>query len=340
MGPDDAKDPSATRLGEHFKQNYKVGDEEIGRDIPTVILLRLLTSALLVTRNWLMAALPGGASLKKQPLYRLLLDYPLRIAHAIAGYLSRVPQSRRLVLSGILAICVAALVIGVKWFDPIVAHSGQLHLLAFGFFLLFPAVVLIGAAVLLVGKKLPRAGVLKWTAAVVGALALLWGVLLLVPISIVAHEAVTRSIGCTANGPWYCAIFRSEALSAGHLAVVYLVLPLLAAFAGGALITWLTRYAGPSHRDMTKCMTGMLQTDLRGLATCFGAASSLPSGAEMTEADRRKIAVAILAAVKKDKERKNALQRELRRLNPLGLPVRRLSARRHSPGTVSIPRFL
>jgi hypothetical protein len=178
--------------------------------------------------------------------------------------------------------------------------------------------------VLLIGRKLPRAGVLKWIAAATGALALLWNVLLFLPTSIVARQALVAAVGCqdAPNETWYCGVFRSEKLTTVHLAVVYLLLPLLAAFAGGALITWLTRYNGPSDREMVRSMTGMLQSELRELAMRFGAASSLPpeAAAELTAADRRKIARETLASVKKSGDRKAELQQELRRLNPFGLP--------------------
>ena len=288
------------------------------------MLLRVLTSAMLVTRNWLTGAIPGGDKLKKHPLYRLLLDYPLRFAHALTGYLSQVPAASRVVLPGMLAICVAALAIGLKWFDPIVQQNGELHLIAFGLFLLFPAVILVTAAVLLIGNRLPRGGALNWLAAAAGALALLWSAALFVPTAIAAHATLLESLRChNRNGnipPWYCGVFQSESRTDAYFLVVYLVLPLLAAFAGGGLVAWLARQRDPSKREQLRCMTGMLSCDLRELAVSFKADSPLATTTEkLNESERLQLAKRILVAAKSSEDR-NKLLRELRRRNPLGLP--------------------
>jgi hypothetical protein len=74
--PDEAPDrPIETRLGRYFHQSYRVGTEELLRDIPTQALLEILAVALLVVRNCVLGLFDDKAGrVRRNPLYRFVLN--------------------------------------------------------------------------------------------------------------------------------------------------------------------------------------------------------------------------------------------------------------------------
>lgn len=81
-----------TPVAQHFAEQYKVGAETPGSDIPPAVLFEVLTSALLVARNCLVNAFPARAAKVTGSLpYKLFVHWPLTIAHTLAMFARREP---------------------------------------------------------------------------------------------------------------------------------------------------------------------------------------------------------------------------------------------------------
>ena len=104
--------PSKSSLGRFFRSSYRVGAESLMRDIPSIILLDVLSSALLVARNCLLHAFgPEAVRIRRNPLFKLTLDWPLRILHLLARYLrsARRPARRAVQVAVASGLAAAAL---------------------------------------------------------------------------------------------------------------------------------------------------------------------------------------------------------------------------------------
>ncbi|HEU4582581.1 MAG TPA: patatin-like protein [Polyangiaceae bacterium] len=111
-------------LGSYFRFQYQMGRERIERDIPRIVLLELVGRALIVARNSLLNAFgPYADTIRSNLVYRLLLDYPLRLFAALTARLRRSPTSERdLTLAALAytAVCLVLLVLSgqqVLWPD-------------------------------------------------------------------------------------------------------------------------------------------------------------------------------------------------------------------------------
>ncbi len=105
-----AADPKQTPLGRFFIERYRVGSEELGRDVPSVVLLDVMASTLLVVKNCLLAAFGDDAPrIRAHPLYRYTLALPLRVFYGLAKLSRRVPGLGLAILVGVVLVCVLAL---------------------------------------------------------------------------------------------------------------------------------------------------------------------------------------------------------------------------------------
>jgi len=147
--------PLQTGLGSFFKNTYKVGSETLLRDIPTLILLETLARALLVARTCILGLFGSEAPrLRRNLLYRLCLDWPLRVFHALVGLARRSPGWGFGIFLGLGAVSVLALLVGVVWWPELMQPLGENRAELITFIGAPVAVLLLQGAFLLWGTRL------------------------------------------------------------------------------------------------------------------------------------------------------------------------------------------
>jgi hypothetical protein len=137
--------PAATRLGAFFRDAYRVGSERWDRDIPTLVLLKLLATTLLVARNCVLRVLgPRANDVRRNLIYKFGLDYPLRAFYAVI-YVARQDPGWMLALFFIVgSLAVLALLVGIGWRNEIIFPNGELQLRWLFGFIIIPAAVVVG----------------------------------------------------------------------------------------------------------------------------------------------------------------------------------------------------
>jgi patatin-related protein len=91
---DDAPRPIFTRLGKFFRQEYRVGNEQLLRDLPQPVLLEILAVTLLVMRNCILEVFGANAGkVKANWLYRFGVDFPLRAFYGATLFMRRATGS-------------------------------------------------------------------------------------------------------------------------------------------------------------------------------------------------------------------------------------------------------
>ncbi|HEX8189538.1 MAG TPA: patatin-like protein [Pyrinomonadaceae bacterium] len=155
--------PMDTGVGQFFSRDYRIGSEALLRDLPPLVLLEIISTALLVVRNCVLKVLGGQAErIRKHPLYVFGIDLPLRAFNTLVLFMRRVPDSRKSLplFAGVAALFLLA--VGVVWFNPIVwAKEDGLHK---GYFLIFifgPVAVLAAWCVYLFQGKVNGRGRLR-----------------------------------------------------------------------------------------------------------------------------------------------------------------------------------
>jgi patatin-related protein len=94
-------------VADYFLNKYKVGGETPADDIPPAVLAETITAVALVARNCLVNAFPKqGAALQSSLPFKLLVDWPLRVAHTFAVFARR---ERTVYLAGLTALFTYAL---------------------------------------------------------------------------------------------------------------------------------------------------------------------------------------------------------------------------------------
>ncbi len=181
------------RLVAFFKNEYAVGEEKLD-DIPRVVLLDIVARALLVVRNNLIqAAGPGAQKLTSSLVYKVFLDWPLRVLAALAGGLRRAPSGRR---SFIIATLLYAALSGAVVYKTELQFE-KLEGWGPGLFVGLPLLMLAASSFLMSfrnGASLAeKAGRLLWTLVKVGGLAALVGVL--VGLWIASPDQLCSSVG-------------------------------------------------------------------------------------------------------------------------------------------------
>ncbi|MBW8877481.1 MAG: patatin-like protein [Acidobacteria bacterium] len=174
--------PAETRLGTFFKQSYRVGSEELTRDIPVLVLLEILAKALLVARTCIVGLFGDNAGrIRGNALYRVCIDLPLRAFYSLVKLSLRAPRAGLGVFLGTGALSLFALAVGLFFLKPLIwTHATGLSGVALGVFIIAPVVILLLQMIFLVwgGRWLiSKAGVWIFMALLVTTaliLGLLW----------------------------------------------------------------------------------------------------------------------------------------------------------------------
>ncbi|HQR35627.1 MAG TPA: patatin-like protein [Blastocatellia bacterium] len=158
-GDEDAPRPTFTKLGKFFRHEYKIGSEQLLRDMPLPVLLEILAVTLLVMRNCILDVFGAKAAKVKQSLvYYFGVDLPLRAFYGAVLFMRRAPRDRlTYTLYAIGGLSVLALAAGIVWWDPIVwPAGGQFHRLRFLCFILAPAILFGGLILFWARYRFPR----------------------------------------------------------------------------------------------------------------------------------------------------------------------------------------
>lgn len=135
--------PTETGLGQFFMNSYRVGSEQLLRDVPTPVLLEMFAVAILVVRNIILGLFGESASrIKRNPLYIFGVSLPLTVFHRWVVLLRRSPGPALAVFIGVSVISVLALFVGLGFRDEIIWSNGQIHLKWLFLFIVAPLLIL------------------------------------------------------------------------------------------------------------------------------------------------------------------------------------------------------
>lgn len=151
-----APSPQDTGLGNYFRATYGVGKETISQDIPATVLLEMLATALLITRNCILGMFGEQAErIKRHPLYFICVTVPLKSFYWLAVALRRSPASARTIMLGVLLGCLLARTAAAFFWGDLIHPSSGWNLRAVLWFIVVPAMVLLGqlAVVRVVARK-------------------------------------------------------------------------------------------------------------------------------------------------------------------------------------------
>lgn len=163
----EAPTPGSTGLGSYFRENYRIGGEEVARDVPTPVLLEVYARAALLTRNCILTALgPAGERISSNTLYTLFLDAPMRIFHAWVTWWRRSPAEFRYRQTLVTAVAAVMLIVAWAAGGKLLKDEDGVALLPTAVFVLLPAAVLGSQGYFLLRRR-PR-----WRAAFQAALTL------------------------------------------------------------------------------------------------------------------------------------------------------------------------
>jgi patatin-related protein len=141
----DPSSPAATALGTFFREAYRVGSERWDRDIPNLVLLQILATALLVLRNCVLNLFgPLAPAVRRNLLYKLGVDYPLRAFYATVLIARRDPGWLLVLFFGTGLLSVFALLVAVGWRDEIIFTPTGLQLRWLTAFVIVPGGILLG----------------------------------------------------------------------------------------------------------------------------------------------------------------------------------------------------
>jgi len=96
-----------------FTQEYRIGPKDLAQAIPTLVLVGIITQAVLVLRNCILGALDEQrrTAITRNWLFRLGLDWPLRMAHWMAWLWRREPVWLSVSQGAALAVKVVTLIL-------------------------------------------------------------------------------------------------------------------------------------------------------------------------------------------------------------------------------------
>jgi hypothetical protein len=132
-----ADDPTA--LVEYFR-SYRVGSETITNDIPRVVLLELGGRAALVSQHCLVESYSEPETIRRSWLFRLCLDWPLRVLDAAGRFLRDAPGARKPFVVVSSAYLVLAVVVNALWAKALYAEDGLQRQVALLLFIVGPLV--------------------------------------------------------------------------------------------------------------------------------------------------------------------------------------------------------
>jgi patatin-related protein len=189
--------PPGSSLGRFFRERYRVGQESLLNDVPHLVLLEILATALLVLRNCVLTLLGKRAgAVAAHPLYRFGLDYPLRAFRGMVLLLRRAPERAGSVLAGTGVLAAVLLAIGVTWRKEILFAGGDLSYTWFGVFILAPLVVLVAEGLFLVDGFARR---WRWRRLVRGVAI---AVLIVAPLAAIGPYLAGKAKGGPLDGLW------------------------------------------------------------------------------------------------------------------------------------------
>ncbi|MFL5806372.1 MAG: patatin-like protein [Roseiflexaceae bacterium] len=136
--------PIESRLGAYFRSSYRVGAEELTKDIPTLVLLEILATTLLVLRNCILALFGAKADqIRRNPFYFFGLSLPLTAFYALVRVSRRAPAWGNGLLIGLIVIPVLALVVGCVWSKQLIMPAGDISFIGLAVFILAPLATLL-----------------------------------------------------------------------------------------------------------------------------------------------------------------------------------------------------
>lgn len=173
--------PAATRLGRFFRQSYRVGSERLMRDVPTLVLLEMLAKVLLVARTCVLGLFGSEAPrIRRSPLFRICIDWPLRAFYTLIGVSRRSPGLGLGLFLGLGAVSILAILVGVFWWEFLMRTDEEWHGRNIATFLVAPVIILcLQGAFLLWGGRWSwrRRGLWGFFAGLGSAVALTFGII-------------------------------------------------------------------------------------------------------------------------------------------------------------------
>jgi len=99
-----------------FLQEYSVGLQRLIADVPTVILLEIVSKALLVLRNCILTNLGEGAQkVKAATSFKYMVDWPLRIFYYYVRWWRQAPAAHRYAQATVFSLACVLLAMGYWW---------------------------------------------------------------------------------------------------------------------------------------------------------------------------------------------------------------------------------
>ena len=136
--------PRDTMLGRFFQSSYKVGSESLTRDIPAIVLLEILATALLVTRNCVLDLFGSQADrVRRSPFYFAFVTMPLKGFYWMTVTIRRSPAGFAAVLLGVFAVCVLALAAAFFFWGSLIRPNGLWQRSAVLWFIAAPIALLV-----------------------------------------------------------------------------------------------------------------------------------------------------------------------------------------------------
>jgi len=121
-------------MGKFFKNKYRVGSESLLQGVPRPLLLEILSTALLVTRNSIMNVFGDRAdAIRSSAWYRFLSAF-LWTFHGLARYLRKGSEKAKSLMLALFLLAVSWMVVGIAWRGTLITSQGMLQwFLAFVF---------------------------------------------------------------------------------------------------------------------------------------------------------------------------------------------------------------
>lgn len=173
--PYDDISPKAAPLAKAFQENssYGVGAENM-RNITPIILLEIVMNALLVAKTAVMESLrPSLAtSIEAQLLYRVFIDFPLRIGRRLIVAIRRERKLAVVFVTAFITAAAFALVSVYLWPNPLLYEQGGIQWLRVWFMLLLPIVGLSIISHVTLSRRVRST--VRWSAAFLALAFVVW----------------------------------------------------------------------------------------------------------------------------------------------------------------------
>ena len=151
--------PTKTKLGQFFMNDYNIGTEALLKDMPTLILLEILSVSLLVLRNCVLGIFGDrAAKIKRNPLYLFTVDYPLRVFNGLVLLIRRAPMTWKVLLAVFCVLSIMALAIGITWRNTIIYEGDEFKLRWFVVFIAVPILILFSQGLFLWRGRVHKVG--------------------------------------------------------------------------------------------------------------------------------------------------------------------------------------